>query len=180
MYTLNPIKTSIINFPFSGVLLDGFDRNHKVSANLSFGEVYDATKVLNKDKLFNSGIPFPRRGLELFELLRSYTKKPLYIGSAHRSYDWEIFKNRSGDSEHLHTAIDFNGEGLKKLIREALDQKNELYDKLRSMGVNAFGEYSWGWHLDFRDNKSNNEIYYWSDLKKKNILIFVSMVIALF
>mgnify|MGYP001501326413 CR=1 FL=1 len=179
MYTFNPTKTTIINLPFSGVLVDGFNRSHRLSEHLTFGEVYDATKVLNKEKLFNTGVPFPRNGIALFELLRSYTKKPLYLGSAHRSYEWELFKKRSGTSEHLHTAIDFNGEGLNKLIKDALHEKNELYYELRSMGVNGFGEYSWGWHLDFRENKPNDEIYFWSD-KKKNSLTVVFVLIALF
>jgi hypothetical protein len=176
MYTFNPTKTTIIPFPFSGVLIGGFDRKHKVSTNLNFGEIYDATKVLNKSKLFESGIPFPMRGVELFELLRSYTNKPLYLGSAHRSYEWELSKNRSGNSEHLHTAMDFNGEGLNELLREAVDKENELYQKMRSLGVNAFGEYSWGWHLDFRQNKPTNDIYYWTEKKKSSIIGFLMVL----
>lgn len=161
---LNYDITTILNVPFAP-FSDGVNRDIKVTDNLTIGEIYDATLVIDKSKLLEFGIPFPVNGPAVHTLLRSYTKKPIYLGSAYRSYEWEIYKNRDGTSQHCYAAIDLNGDGLDELIEIALQQKNELYHELRRLGVNAFGQYNWGWHLDFRKNKADNSIYYWSEKK---------------
>jgi len=177
MYSHLEPNINIIEIPFAP-FIDGVNRGVKISNHLTIGELYDSTKVLNKNDLNNNGIPVHPNFLELFELLRSHTKEPLFLGSAYRSHEWEFSQNRSGNSQHVQAlAYDFNGKNLSNVIHEALETKNTLYKQLRRIGVNAFGEYSWGYHLDFRNNKPNNEIYFWSNKKKSyNIIAFLSII----
>jgi hypothetical protein len=175
-YLKNNPDIIFLNVPFAP-FADGVNHSHKVSEHLTIGEVYEATKVMQKDKLLVEGIPMHKNAIEVFELLRSYTKKPLYLGSAFRSYEWELFRKREGDSQHLYGAIDFNGENLKEILTEAIKEKNLLFHKLRRLGVNAFGSYDWGYHLDFRENKTTNDIYYWNKTtKKKSNFLILSVV----
>lgn len=167
MYTHLTNDIKIIQVPFAP-FTDGVNRDLQLSENLTFGELFDATKVIDKQELWDYGVPHHKNFLEVFELLRRYTKKPLYLGSAFRSYDWEIKQGRVGNSQHIEAnAYDFNGTNLKAVLDEALESKNHLYHELRKLGINAFGRYDWGYHLDFRQNKPNNDIYYWDESKKK-------------
>jgi hypothetical protein len=178
-YLKNDSNITFINVPFAP-FSDGVNRSEKVSDHLTVGELYDATKCMKKDSLLVSGIPIHKNAIEVFELLRSYTKKPLYLGSAWRSYEWEIFRKRNGDSKHVEAeALDLNGENLKEILSQALKEKNLLYKKLRALGVNAFGSYDWGFHLDFRENKTTNDIYYWNKTTKKKSKIVILAIFAL-
>jgi hypothetical protein len=157
---------------------DAIDRDFKLSKFLSFGEIYDATKVIDKQTLWEDGIPLHKDIPKLHELIRTELNKPLFVGSAFRSYDWERKQNRDGDSQHVQGhAIDFNGYGLVSLIETAVKEKNELYTTIRQMGVNAIGFYDWGIHFDFRPSKSNGKIYTWDDRKKKseNVIMWLSL-----
>ncbi|MFT7443020.1 MAG: hypothetical protein ACI9Q3_001398, partial [Maribacter sp.] len=84
------------------------------------------------------------------------------------------------DSKHVEAkALDLNGENLKEILSQALKEKNLLYKKLRALGVNAFGSYDWGFHLDFRENKTTNDIYYWNKTTKKKSKIVILAIFAL-
>ena len=176
MYKHLEPNINIIQVPFAP-FIDGVDRKVKLSNHLTIGELYDSTKVLNKNDLNLHGIPVHPNFLQLFELLRSHTKEPLYLGSSYRSHNWEVSQNRTGTSQHVQAiAYDFNGKNLSNVLDEALETKNTLYKELRKIGVNAYGQYSWGYHLDFRNNKPNNEIYFWSEKKKTNNLVLLSII----
>jgi hypothetical protein len=170
MYNHLDNNYNIIPVPFAP-FLDGVNRDFKVSEHLTFGEIYDASFHTDKSVFLEHGIAVHKNAFKVHELIRSYTKKALYLGSLYRSYEWELHKERSGNSQHLYGAMDVNGVGVNKLIKTALEEKNELYHQLRDLGVNAFGEYSWGWHLDFRQAKANNEITYWSKKKSDNPIL---------
>ena len=153
-----------------------YDENQKIAPYVRIGELFKATKVLDKEELHKNGIPLHKNALDVHTFLREKINKALYIGSAYRSYEWELFKNRTGTSQHVKAlAIDLNGIGLVDLIEEAVKTENEVYKELRLSGVNAIGFYDWGIHLDFRPSKSTGEIYTWDDRKKKanSILIFL-------
>jgi hypothetical protein len=158
--------------------IDAVNRDFKLSKYLSFGEIWDATKVLDKQELWDDGLPLHKDIPELHEIIRTSLNSPVYVGSAFRSYRWEIFKKRDGDSQHVEAlAVDFNGVGLVRLIETAYKEKNDLYQTLRRLGVNAIGFYDWGIHFDFRPNKPSGEIYTWDKRKKKseNLIIWTSL-----
>lgn len=162
------LEINILKLPFAPYKV-GFNRSEKVSPHLTLGEIYDSSKSLNKNDFLKNGIPIHKNFIKAFELIRSATGKPVYLGSLFRTHEWEIFRERSGDSKHvLAEAFDINGEDVKQLLTEALEKKNDLYFDLRALGVNAFGSYDWGYHLDFRQNKESGEIYYWDNTKKKD------------
>ena len=153
-----------------------YDENQKIAPYVRIGELYKATKILDKEELYKSGIPLHKNALDVHTFLREKLNNALYIGSAYRSLEWELLKERSGDSQHTKAqAIDLNGIGLVDLIEEAVKTENEVYKELRRYGVNAIGFYDWGIHLDFRPSKSTGAIYTWDDRKKKasSILIFL-------
>ena len=162
----------------------GYDRAEKVAPYVNLGELWDATKVLNKQLFFDTGIPLDNRCLKAHTHLRELTGSPISIGSAYRSYLWESKKGRSGESQHcLAHAIDLSGEGLVSLIEDAIKTENELYKELRRMGVNGVGLYDWGVHLDFRGIKITGELAFWDERKKKSELIIgwaITLVIGLF
>ena len=163
------MNANIINIPVQVTpLITGFNRNIKVSEFLNLGELYDATKVINKSSLYDTGIDIDKRLLKIHTYLRELTQHALYVGSAYRSTEWEHYRGRTGDSEHTnHIAIDFNGIGLNSIIEKAIQEQNEVFINLRRMGVNAFGLYDWGIHLDLRNSKSDGGFYYWDERKKK-------------
>lgn len=149
---------------------EGFDRSILITENFTLGELYDATKVLDKQTLFAHGIPMHRNFPALFSLLRQKTGKPISIGSAYRSPEWEASKGRSGLGDHPKAdGYDFSGLGINKLIDEAITTKNDLFHEMQELGVTAFGEYKWGWHLGFRTPRPDGKIYFWSDIKKKTM-----------
>jgi hypothetical protein len=158
-----------------------YDRDVKVSDYLSVGEIFDATKCIDKTVLYTDGLAFHKNIPELHQLIREELNSPLFVGSLHRSYEWEIKQGRSGDSKHIDAlAIDLNGVGLVKLIETAVKEKNDLYHKIRGLGVNAFGFYDWGVHLDFRTNKSTGDIYFWDKRKKKTEKIAIWLLMFFF
>jgi hypothetical protein len=163
------MSANIINVPVQITpLITGFNRNIKVSDYLNLGELFDATKVLDKGTLYDTGINIDKRLLKIHTYLRELTGHALYVGSAGRSKDWELYRGRSGESEHVQLhAMDYNGIGLKTIIEKAVKEQNEVFLKLRRMGVNAFGLYDWGIHLDLRTSKSNGDFYFWDYQKKK-------------
>ncbi|MGK0324838.1 MAG: hypothetical protein ACJA1D_000170 [Polaribacter sp.] len=145
-----------------------FDRSIKVSEFLNLGELYDATKILDKTDLFSTGITFDKRLLEIHTYIRKALNNALYVGSLGRSLEWEHYKNRDGTSQHVNLiAIDLNGMGLVDLIQNAVKTQNQIYTDLRRMGVNSFGLYDWGVHLDLRPAQSDGNIYFWDYQKKK-------------
>lgn len=155
--------------PFQVPYKDAIDRSVKLSQYLTFGEIWDATKVIDKQENWDNGIPLHKDIPLLHEIIRTELGSPVYVGSAFRSYAWELYRHRSGISKHVEAlAIDLNGIGLVKLIETALNDQNQLYKTLRQLGVNAFGIYSWGVHFDFRASKSNGKIYFWDERKKKS------------
>jgi hypothetical protein len=161
-------NNNLINIPVNVTPLSTiFDRSIQVSQFLNLGEVYDATKLMDKTDLFSTGITIDKRILEVHTYLRIALNNALYVGSLGRSLEWELYKNRDGSSQHVKLiAGDFNGVGLIDLIKNALKTKNQIYTDLRLMGVNAFGIYDWGVHLDFRPSPDGN-IYFWDEQKKK-------------
>ena len=169
---------NIVQIPFAP-FVDGVHRAVKLSEHLTVGELYDATKVPDKRDLLESGIPIHKNLYKVFELIRSHTKKPLYLGSAFRSYEWELKQGRSGNSQHINAnAYDFNGQNLKKVIDIAVHTENALFQELRGLGVTAFGKYSWGWHLDFRPEKPTKDIYFWNEEKKNADNYVIPVVIG--
>jgi hypothetical protein len=163
------MNVNIINIPIQITpLITGFNRDLKVSDYLSLGELYDATKVIDKGSLYDTGINIDKRLFKIHTYLRELTEHALYVGSAYRSTEWEIYRGRSGESEHTnHVAIDLNGIGLIAIIEKAVKEQNEVFINLRRLGVNAFGLYDWGVHLDLRSSKSDGGFYFWDEQKKK-------------
>ena len=150
-------------------LVSIYDENQKVSPYLTMGELFKATKVLDKNELHIHGIPLHRNATALHTLVREALGKALFVGSAYRSFEHEIQQGRNGTSQHTKAlAIDFNGIGLVELIETAIKEENDLYKSMRQLGVNAFGLYNWGVHFDFRPAKPSGAIYFW-DSQKKNM-----------
>jgi hypothetical protein len=163
------MNKNIINIPIHITpLATGFDRSIKVAEYVSLGELYDATKVIDKGVLYDTGINIDKRLLKIHTYLRELTQHALYIGSAGRSLEWELYRNRSGESQHVQLhAMDFNGISLLEIIKNAIETENDIFINLRRMGVNAFGLYDWGVHLDLRSSKPNGDFYFWDNQKKK-------------
>jgi hypothetical protein len=176
------MNKNIINIPVEITpLITGFNRNIKVAEYISLGELFDATKTMNKGLLYDTGINIDKRLLKIHTYLRELTEHALYIGSAGRSLEWELYRNRSGESEHVHLhAMDFNGIGLIELINYSIETKNEVFSNLRRMGVNAFGLYDWGVHLDLRESKTDGGFYFWDNQKKKVETTIIYLVGLLF
>jgi hypothetical protein len=167
--------------PFMAPFTDGINRSSKLSKYFTFGELWDSVKVLDKQENWDNGIPLHKDIPLLHEIIREQLGSPIYVGSSFRSYEWELSKNRSGNSQHVSAlAIDLNGVGLVKLIETAIQEKNDLYKTLRQLGVNAFGFYSWGVHFDFRSAKSNGDIFFWDERKKKSESVFYWLILFLF
>jgi hypothetical protein len=181
---LGRLNIKFFNLEYRTPFVNGFDPNEKISEFLNIGELYNATKVLDKSTLMNTGLPIDVRLLEVHTLLRKTLNQPITIGSAYRSYAWELKQGRSGTSQHVQGhAMDFSGNGLDEMIESSINEKDQLYDKLRKLGVNGFGLYSWGVHLDFRPLKSDGNISFWDERKKKTKYILgwiLSFFIAVF
>lgn len=160
---------SVVQIPFAP-FKDGIDRSQKISNHLTYYELYKASFHTDKSVFLKQGVAIHENFLEAFELIRNHTKNALFLGSLYRSYEWERKQGRSGNSQHLYGAFDINGKNVNDLIYQALIEKNELYHKLRNLGVNAFGRYPWGWHLDFRKNKKDSSIYYWDAIENKPLV----------
>ena len=153
-----------------------YDDNKILSKNLTLGELRKSSFVLDEEKNLFTELPTDRRVIEGFQALRDALKKPIYVNSSFRSVRWDLSKKRDGESQHTHAkALDLRGAGLVQLVLEALETKNELYKKLRKIGVNGFGVYVKDdfVHIDVRDAKSDGGYYYWEgtedeEIKKKD------------
>lgn len=158
----------IVHHNFVAPFLDAVDRNRQLSKNFTLGELYDATFMLPDEWEGQTTIPIHKNAIKVAQLLRDNLNDAIYITSAFRSKKHELKKDRDGSSQHVKAlAIDLKGSGLSLLLKEAVEQKNELYHKLRNLGINAFGIYNDFIHLDFRPSKANGSIFYWNELKKK-------------
>jgi len=60
--------------------------------------------------------------------IRKILGQPIKIDSGSRSYEWEIFKKRSGLSQHVYK----NGKGAVDLTTEGIEKLEELYKLLLS------------------------------------------------
>ncbi len=115
-----------------------------------------------------TSIPISLNLLYAMDYLREILGKPIIINSHFRTVAHEIRKGRSGRSQHtLGKAVDLSGTGLVDLIDRAIKEKNEVYEKLRELGVNAFGIYDNFVHIDVRPKKLLGGIYYWDKRGKK-------------
>ncbi len=153
-------------FPF-----DGKDRNTKLSENLYLYEVYDKAFVRSFEKASLTYIPIDNALPKAFQLLRNALGKPMYLTSSFRSQEWDLYRGRSGESKHTYgMAWDLTGVGLVKLVKEAVETKNDLYKSLRALGINAIGIYenSNFIHIDTRASLANGEPTIWYE--KKNLL----------
>lgn len=166
-------EIEFINFvaPFK----DAVDRNRKLSKNFTLGEFYDATYMLKDEWDGVTSIPLHVNAVEVSQYLRDLTGSSITPTSAFRTVAHEISKKRSGNSQHTEAlAIDLAGNGLPELMLNAIETKNHIFQKLRSLGVNGFGVYNtsddYFIHLDFRQPKLDGGFYYWNDLKKKGDL----------
>ena len=160
---------NIIKINFVAPFLDGVDRDRKLSKNFKLGEWYDATFMMPDEWFGVTEIPLHKNAIKVAQLVRDALGKAVEPTSSYRSKRWETEqRGRSGDSQHTKAfAEDLKGDGISQLIREAIEQENELYKQLRALGVNGFGLYDLFAHLDFRPEKPNGGIYFWDNVKKK-------------
>jgi len=152
-----------------------YSEDFQITENFSIRELYFATKLTSDEYITLSEIPLHRNAILIAQYLRDQLDKPINIGSAYRSPLYEASKNRSPDGSHAQAlAIDLNSKDPKDLINlveTAFNNKNHIYNNLRSYGVTSFGFYDWGIHLDFRQRKNDNSDRFWDDrtdqVKKK-------------
>ncbi|WP_028889063.1 D-Ala-D-Ala carboxypeptidase family metallohydrolase [Tenacibaculum ovolyticum] len=164
-----------------------FDDSRQITKNLTLGELRKSSFVTQEEKNLFAYIPIDNRVIKAFQILRDVLGKPITVTSSFRSYRWEIHKGRSGDSQHFYAkALDLKGVGLVELLKTALEEKNELYKRLRAAGVNAFGIYEKDGfiHIDVRDAKVGGGYYFWtgsedSELKKKSMSISTTVVLGI-
>jgi hypothetical protein len=152
----------------------GFDEDFNLTPNFTIRHLYEATKLVDHEYMTFESIPLHRNALSVAQYLRDQLNIPLHIGSAYRSPLWEQTKGRSQTGSHpLAEAIDLNSSPnnniLTDFVYEAYNTKNHVYQHLKSLGVNSYGFYDWGVHLDFRSRKSDNTDRFWDDRKKKKL-----------
>ncbi|WP_422091306.1 D-Ala-D-Ala carboxypeptidase family metallohydrolase [Tenacibaculum ovolyticum] len=172
-------------FAKDGVTFD-LDDSRQISKNLTLGELRKSSFVTQEEKNLFAYIPIDNRVIKAFQILRDVLGKPIKVTSSFRSYRWEIKEGRSGNSQHFHAkALDLKGVGLVELLKTALEEKNELYKRLRAAGVNAFGIYDKDGfiHIDVRDAKVGGGYYFWtgsedSEIKKKSMSISGTVVLG--
>ncbi|OSY89318.1 hypothetical protein WH52_01375 [Tenacibaculum holothuriorum] len=154
-------------------LTGDIDRSIKLAKNLYLYELVEKSFIRPEEKNLFTYVPMHVKIPEMFQLLRDALGKPITVTSFFRSERHEFHEGRSGTSQHTHgKAIDLTGVGLVDLIQEAVDTKNDLYHKLRNMGVRGIGIYKTKnfVHLDFRENIWN-DFTLWTgddDKEKKN------------
>lgn len=164
----------------SGVL----ELNKKVTTNFTKKEWFESSKVLDHEKadLLNDGIPVENNILQIAQVVRDFTGKPVYIGSSYRSYEWDKAKGRTGASQHcLGKAVDLNGEDVYELLHVAVMTQNELYKELKDLGANFFGFYSWGVHIDtgYREGQPTDQpmVRHYNDSKKKDNSLSLALLL---
>lgn len=183
---LNP---NIKNYELPFSVMHGYDLSVNITENFTFQELYDATKVMPVEMPLNH-IPLHKNAIEVAQYLRTLVGVPLNIGSAYRSPLWEATKGRPSTGAHPNAlAIDLNTDDksiLINLLYEAFQTKNIVYKRLVYMGVNSFGFYDWGVHLDFRKRKQDNTDRFWDYRKKKNnnyfyfLIFLIPLLLAIF
>ncbi len=162
--------------PFIKFYQLGFNDDYKLTDNFSIRELYEATKLVDSEYLTLESIPLHRNALSVAQYLRDELQIPLFIGSAYRSSLYEATKGRSQTGSHpMAEAIDLNSSPNNKILTDfvlnAFNSKNHIYQHLKSLGVNSYGFYDWGVHLDFRERKADNTDRFWDDRTKKKIEI---------
>ncbi|WP_075344450.1 D-Ala-D-Ala carboxypeptidase family metallohydrolase [Tenacibaculum agarivorans] len=152
----------------------------KVTENFTLKEWYDSVMATSEQKevLLQTGIPLDKRIPKVAQLVRDYTKQPVYIGSSYRTLEWDLSKGRTGTSQHIKgLAVDLNGKDVLQMIESSVNNRGELYQELKALGVNYFRFYDWGVHLDLRPDEglSYDPSYKKKVVKKQNdsILVFV-------
>lgn len=150
---------------------NGKDRTTKLSKNLYLYEVYEKAFMRSFEKSSFTYIPIDNVLPKAFQLLRDALGKPMHLTSSFRSQEWDLYRGRSGKSKHTYgMAWDLTGVGLVKMVKEAIETKNDLYKSLRAMGINAIGIYenSNFIHIDTRPSLAGGEPTVWYE--KKNSL----------
>lgn len=158
--------------------------NIQLTDNFKLSELVQASYVTPEELENFETLPIDMRVISGAQLFRETLGKPIKINSSFRSENYELSKGRNGKSQHtLGRALDISGVGLVSLVKEAVQTKNDLYKRLRALGINSFGIYTKDnfIHIDTRENKPNNEPYLWvgdNDKPKKTgetktILFFV-------
>lgn len=137
--------------------------NKDVKDNFKLYEIYKACKGLRHERWnwINKGIPLTAEMwamLDVAQLTREETGHAVTIGSFLRSYAWEIFRKRSGKSQHLKGAIDLGGHKVHETYLNALKRKNLFYRKIKAKGANRFIFYSWGVHVDAKKTPGNADV----------------------
>lgn len=156
-----------VKFPFTEI-----EPNGEISDNFILQEYLNAMRFISEEEkqyYYDFGIPLNENLIQVAQIVRDFTGKPVNIGSLFRSLKWEFSKKRSGTGDHPRgNGIDLNGEDVYNVLHHAFETKNELYQKLKALGVNAYGFYSWGVHLGIRTPKSSGKDYIWYNKEKKN------------
>ncbi|CAM1370020.1 hypothetical protein TPENAI_60771 [Tenacibaculum litopenaei] len=147
--------------------LDGYNDDKKLSTNFTLGEFRKAMYFTKEEKNLITYVPIHPNIIQACQILRNALGKPIKVNSSFRTVAHELSQGRSGKGKHtLGIAVDLSGEGLVELLREAIEQKNDLYHSLRNLGVNAFGLYKYKnfVHLDLRPAEADGSHIVWTDL----------------
>ncbi|WP_299106030.1 hypothetical protein [uncultured Tenacibaculum sp.] len=162
--TLNKIYPS---FHPSG---EGINWDKNITDDFTFIEWWESVKAMDDEfsELLYNGFPIAKNIIQAPQIVRDFTKEPVKLGSSYRTPRWEMHRGRSTKGDHPKgKGVDINGKNVVETLITAINTKNELYRKLRSIGINAFGVYDWGFHLGTRIEKPTGEIYFWDQRKKK-------------
>ena len=153
----------------------GFENDYHLSTDFTISELYYATKLVDSEYLTLESIPLHRNAIDVAQYLRDQLNTPINISSAYRSVSWENEKGRDGTSSHTKAlAIDLNSspnnDVLTQFVYEAYTTKNYVYSHLKALGINSYGFYDWGVHLDFRERKIDNTDRFWDYRVKKKVI----------
>ncbi|WP_271404998.1 D-Ala-D-Ala carboxypeptidase family metallohydrolase [Tenacibaculum soleae] len=182
-YGANVVKHYIhLNAP-----LKGYADSKELSKNLTLGEIRKSSFVKDDEKNLFAYVPIDTRVIQAFQILRDALGSPVTVNSSFRSVRYEISRKRTGESQHTYgKALDLSGVGLVELLTEALETKNKLYQRLRNVGVNAFGIYVEDnfIHIDVREPKIDGGYALWfggeneqSEEKKKSFGIMAVLTV---
>ena len=168
-------SNEIIFYDIQRDLTGQFELNTNISDNFTLLELFNATKLTSSELSELESIPIHQYIVNASQFLRDQFQLPLFWGSAYRSPLWETSKNRNIFGSHPQAlAIDINGGSSQEQqdlftnwIFDCYQTKNHVYEYLKTLGVNSWGFYEWGVHLDFRPRKLDNTDRFWDDRKKK-------------
>ncbi|SNR15803.1 D-Ala-D-Ala carboxypeptidase family metallohydrolase [Tenacibaculum jejuense] len=139
--------------PFTGI------SNKQLSKNFSLKEAVDAAFVRGFEKSQFTRIPIDPRVILASQAIRDALNKPIKLGSTFRSMEWEFYRKRPGTSRHTYgMAWDLSGDGLVKMMTEAVNTKNELYRRLKQIGIGFIQIYPYSnfVHIDTRPNNTQD------------------------